>query len=145
VSCGSYSGTEQERSFAHDLLFDTMSTTKKKAAEQPPSQEVHDLSYPLLAEMPQSVFTDEDASRPTGETAAITVRTVAVIGETIIAERGGGDRAGRSDRTADDTGREIARPETAIPVNLRTLLLMLNDFRSRMRTHRQCGRADRSC
>src|SRR5215471_478389 len=149
VSCGSYLGTEQERSFA---ARSSMRRDEHKKRRRPNGRlRRRCKSYPLLAEMPQSVRANEGGAGLTGETAAIAVRPViAVIGVTVIAERRRGDCTGRSDRAADDTGRNVSRPEAAIGMNLhtllihlRTLLRMPNGFRSRMRAHRQCRRRNR--
>jgi hypothetical protein len=65
-----------------------------------------------------------------------------------VAEWRSGYRTGHADRAADHAGCNVARPEAAIALNLIALklcalLLELNSFRSRVRTHRQSGRCDR--
>src|SRR6266478_6303229 len=84
-------------------------------------------SYRLLAEMPQPIFAHEGGAGPANESTAVAIGAViAVVSVGVGAERRRCDRTGRSDRAADHAGSDITRPEPAVSMSLRPLLLMLN-------------------
>jgi hypothetical protein len=135
--------------------FQEKEGSKKKAANWPPSRLIQ-IFYSLLADVSQPVLANEGRAGLADKAAAISIwSVVAIIGVTVMAKRRRSYCAGRTDRTANHTGRDVTGPKlimslSLVALNLRALLrlsallLKLNCFRSRVWTHRRGGRRDRS-
>src|SRR6266705_47038 len=106
-------------------------TTKERGGRLTASRHIRS-SFPagcscsLLAEMPQPIFTHESGAGLANESTAVAIGAViAVVSVGVGAERRRCDRSCRSNRTADHASSDITRPEPAVPMSLRPLLLIL--------------------
>src|SRR6266498_819376 len=91
--------------------------TRKEAAVGAASPVVHALL--LLTDVASTILAPEHRSGLTDETAVVAAVVAApviavIIGVEVVSERRGCDRARGADGAADDAGRYVTRPESAV-------------------------------